>query len=43
MKEYAEMKRQLNPKNVTGPITDNDSIARNYNFIMESDASKAQQ
>lgn len=42
MKKYAEMKRQLDPKNKTGPITDNDAIARNYNFIMDSDASKAQ-
>lgn len=42
MKEYTEMKRQLNLKNVAGPITDSDAIARNYNFIMESDASKAE-
>lgn len=41
MQEYTAMKRKQNPQYTGGPVTDNDVVARNYQFIMDSDVSKA--
>lgn len=41
MEEYRKMKRQLKPVTTGKTVTDNDAIARNTQFIMDTDIEKA--
>lgn len=41
MEKYKRMKEQLKPKRTDGIVTDADAIARNTQFIMDTDINKA--
>lgn len=41
MEAFQQMQSQLKSQRSDGVVTDNDAIARNLSFIMDSDVSKA--